>query len=197
MNVESPIATRPVGRPRDEARTQAVLKAAAELLAKHPFEDITAGQIAKAAGVSTATLYRWWPSKEAVLMDGYLSSIKPQIGFRKAKTSLSSLRAQLRAVVDTLRGPQGVTLASIVHCAQQSPALREAFLERFLMPRRAEATALIQQAIKDGELRPEIDPEVLMDSLYGAIYYRLLVAHAPLTRRFVDQHMAIVFDATQ
>src|SRR5258708_39444039 len=64
---------RPRGRPRSDASKQAVLRAAYRLLKKRGIASVSAQEFARKAGVSTATLYRWWKSKEAVMLDAFLA----------------------------------------------------------------------------------------------------------------------------
>src|ERR1700675_3203383 len=70
---------RPRGRPRSDASKQAVLRAAHRLLKKRGIASVSAQELARQAGVSTATLYRWWKSKEAVMLDAFLARVKPAL----------------------------------------------------------------------------------------------------------------------
>jgi len=63
------IAPRPRGRPRSEHARQKILEAAYKLLRDKGFNAVGSHEIAQAAGVSSATLYRWWKSKEEILFD--------------------------------------------------------------------------------------------------------------------------------
>src|SRR5947207_15381591 len=70
---------RPRGRPRSDASKQAVLRAAYRLLKKRGIASVSAQALARQAGVSTATLYRWWESKEAVMLDAFLARMTPSL----------------------------------------------------------------------------------------------------------------------
>src|SRR5258706_15107363 len=70
---------RPRGRPRSDASKQAVLRAAYRLLKKRGIASVSAQELARQAGVSTATLYRGWKSKEAVMLDAFLARVKPAL----------------------------------------------------------------------------------------------------------------------
>src|SRR6195256_1896978 len=70
---------RPRGRPRSDASKQAVLRAAYRLLKKRGIASVSAQELARQAGVSTATLYRWWKSKEAVMLDAFLARAQPAV----------------------------------------------------------------------------------------------------------------------
>src|SRR5258707_7339689 len=70
---------RPGGRPRSDAAKEAILRAAYHLLKKRGIASVSAQELARQAGVSTATLYRWWKSKEAVMLDAFLARVKPAL----------------------------------------------------------------------------------------------------------------------
>src|SRR5258706_9862043 len=67
---------RPRGRPRSDASKQAILRAAYRLLKTRGIRSVSTQELARQAGVSTATLYRWWKSKEAVMLDAFLARVK-------------------------------------------------------------------------------------------------------------------------
>ncbi|WP_405015635.1 TetR-like C-terminal domain-containing protein [Kitasatospora sp. NBC_01539] len=97
------------------------------------------------------------------------------------------MRAQLRAFVHVVtETPAGRVIAELIGQAQTDPDLSAALLERYSGPRRALAVEAIGQARSRGELRAGIDPEVLVDQLWGACYHRLLMPNLPLTRAFAD-----------
>lgn len=183
-----------LGRPRDEARRQAILECTYTLLSEQGLDAVTTPAIAAAAGASTATLYRWWPSKEALVMDAYLATVSARVRKLPSETTdvLVSLRAQLRSTARALAGVEGGVLAALITCAQRSPDVHSVFMERFLEPRRAELRQLIERGMDDGSLRADLYPERLLDALYAPLYYGLLVSHRPLTRRAVDAHLELV-----
>jgi AcrR family transcriptional regulator len=73
--------SRPPGRPRSERAHRAILQAANELLESEGFAAVTVEAIAERAGVSKATVYRWWPNRAAVVMDGFLSIVSSEVPF--------------------------------------------------------------------------------------------------------------------
>ncbi len=80
----------------------------------------------------------------------------------------------------------GRAVAALIVEGQADPELAEALHSRWLSVRRVEVKEILERGIARGELREDLDPEVAVDSLYGPIYYRLLVGHAPLKEDFAD-----------
>jgi len=177
---------RPPGRPRSERAHRAILQAANELLESEGFAAVTVEAIAKRAGVSKATVYRWWPNRAAVVMDGFLSIVSYEIPFPHTGRAREDIRIHMRRLAEAFSGKIGSTVAALIAEGQSDPELAEALRLRWLSVRRAEAREILELGIERGELREDLDPEVAVDVLYGPIYYRMLVGHAPLDDDFAD-----------
>jgi AcrR family transcriptional regulator len=175
------------GRPRSERARQAILTAASELLARDGFVAVTVEAIAARAGVSKATIYRWWPNKAAVVTESFLELTSPRITFIPTGSVREDLRLQMQRLAEVLAGPGGQVIAALIAESQSDPVVAEAFLTRWVLVRRRETRAVIEQGIANGELRSDVDPDVVMDALYGPIYFRLLAHHLPLTTAFAEQ----------
>jgi AcrR family transcriptional regulator len=175
---------RPPGRPRSERARRAILQAANELLESEGFTAVTVEKIAERAGVSKATVYRWWPNRAAVVMDGFLSTVSSEVPFPHTGHAREDIRLHMRRLTEALSGKIGQTVAALIAEGQADPELAEALRSRWLSVRRAEAREILELGIERGELREDLDPEVAVDILYGPIYYRLLVAHAPVDEDF-------------
>ena len=119
-------APRGPGRPRSEASRQAILTAAYELLREKPLPEITSAAIAQLAGVSKATLYRWWPSKEAVVLDGYFDAMESRFVVPHTDDPLADLRVHLRGGYAMMAGPDGQIFASLIASGHFHPHVREA-----------------------------------------------------------------------
>lgn len=147
---------------------------------------MTVEAIAERAGVSKATVYRWWPNKAAVVMDGFLSTVSSEVPFPHTDCAQEDIRLHMRRLIKALGGKMGRTVAALIAEGQADPELTEALHSRWLSVRRAEVKEILEQGMASGELRDGLDLEVAADSLYGPIYYRLLVSHAPLEEDFAD-----------
>ena len=181
-----PLIRRLPGRPRSEAARRAILSAAGDLLARAGCAGVTMEAIAHRAGVSKATLYRWWPSKAAVLMDAFLETNGPCRAASDTGCLGEDLRRQMRAAVQALSGQDGHALAAALAEAQGDPEAAALFRARYLTPRQAGVREILARAQGRGEIRPDADLDMVLDALYGPLYFRLLVGHAPPTPEFAD-----------
>jgi len=175
------------GRPRSERARLAILDTAGELLLEHGLAGASMDAVAARAGVSKATIYRWWPSKETLALEAVYRAWS-DVGPPQPDTG--SLRGDLRAMllpwVRRLRErPYGRVIAAFVTEAQTNPAFGEQYRTRFVEPRREQGGAAFARAAARGEIPTGINVEVALDMLYGPIYHRFLHRHAPLTDRFV------------
>ncbi len=173
-------------RPAGEVRA-AALSATAELLFEHGLRAVTFDKVAARAGVSKMTLYRWWPSPGALALDAYFAATEPTLAFTDTGDIACDLRMQLHAFVGFLTSPrQGAAIRELVGAAQTDADLAAAMTERYTNPRRALAVDLLEAAQRRGEIRPDVDLDVLVDQLWGACYHRLLLPARPLSKEFAD-----------
>jgi len=186
QSAKNDLQARPPGRPRSERAHRAILQAANELLESEGFASVTVEAIAERAGVSKATVYRWWPNRAAVVMDGFLSIVSSEVPFPHTGHAQEDIRLHMRRLAEAFGGKMGRTVAALIAEGQADPELAEALRSRWLSVRRTEAKEILELGIERGELRDDIDPEVAVDVLYGPIYYRMLVGHAPLDSDFAD-----------
>ena len=175
------------GRPRSEKARAAVLEAAGELLLAQGLDATSMDAVADRAGVSKATIYRWWRTKETLALDAlYYEWELGTPPVRDTGSLRGDLLALLRPWVRLIsRRPYARVISALIAEARTDPAFAEEYLERLVRPRRAQARAVFERARARGELSPRIDIEIALDLVYGALYLRLLQAHAPLSDRFV------------
>ena len=173
-------------RPAAEVRSE-VLDAAAELLFADGMAAFTIEKVAKRSGASKMTIYKWWPSKGSLALDGYFHKVEPELAFPDTGDIEADLRAQLHAFLRVIRdSPAGRVIAELIGQAQSDPELKAAYLQRYSSPRRALAVAAMEKAKERGQLRAGLDAESVVDQLWGACYHRLLLPDQPLTHEFVD-----------
>ncbi|MFF3562514.1 TetR/AcrR family transcriptional regulator C-terminal ligand-binding domain-containing protein [Streptomyces sp. NPDC002574] len=179
-------------RPADEVRGD-ILKAAGALLLADGMAAFTIERVANAAGASKMTIYKWWPSKGALALDGYFTAVRDTLAFPDTGDITADLTAQLRAFVRLMtRTRAGRIVVELVGQAQTDPDLSAAFREHYSGPRRAFAVEVIGRAQQRGQIRPEVDAQVLVDQLWGACYHRLLIPDEPLTEEFAAALVANV-----
>ena len=178
------IAPRPRGRPRSEQARQEILEAAYELLSDKGFNAVGSHEIAQAAGVSSATLYRWWKSKEEILFDSCFEHMRPILAIPETGSGLTRLRRYVLRASEFLASEQGTVMARVLTGIHEDQRLRRMFLERYVNQRRQIQRAIIEDSIALGELKPTTDPELLIDMLSGPLFFRWLQGHAPLDKGF-------------
>src|SRR5579864_6638649 len=172
------------GRPRSEDSRRAILRSTLRLLQESGFPDLSIEAIAADADVGKATVYRWWPNKAALVADAFSSSADQELRFPDTGSVRTDLTIQMKHLVRVLRGRRGRIVAALVGGGQSDPELIEAFRERFMMPRRHEAYEILRRGITRGELAEDLDMDLTLDSLYGAVYMRFLIRQTRLTEDF-------------
>jgi AcrR family transcriptional regulator len=177
------------GRPRSEAARRAILAAARALLDEVGPGAVTMEALASRAGVGKPTIYRWWPDRHAVLMEALMQAEPPSRAPAR-RSAIDMLRDQLRAIAARFSVPSGRHIASLIAASDQESELSKAFRNHFVLARRAEGRGLLLQAIEQGELHAEVDLELALDLLYGAIFFRLMLGHAALDATFVERLLA-------
>ena len=140
--------------------------------------------VAARAGVGKPTLYRWWPTRNALVM-ALISERVPWGGETSDDASAEAkLRGRVERTIELYSGVFGKIMAGLIGDAQADPELGRVLYETQIRPRRVATIAEIERGKADGEFRARLDAELLVDALFGAIYYRLLLASAPLTPDF-------------
>lgn len=166
------------GRPRSEAARQAILAAAVGELEEHGYGALTMQGIAARAGVGKQTIYRWWPSRADVVLDALVDLAKARITVPDEGSLSDDLMAFLSATFRE-RGQRPV-LVGLMAEALLDPVFARAFRDRFLFSRRAELRTILDRAVERGEIASGVDLEMVMDIVYGVLWYRLMLDHAPL-----------------
>jgi AcrR family transcriptional regulator len=174
------------GRPRDEAARRRILKAALDLMDETAFAQVTAEAIAERAGTSKATVYRWWPNKAAVVIEAFREATAPELPLRDTGLLREDLTNQLRNFARVLSGRGGRMLRAFVVAARSDPDVAAAFRSIWSNPRRAEAKEMLRQKQASGQLRKNADLDLVLDSLYGPLYYRFLVKNDAPSQKYAE-----------
>jgi AcrR family transcriptional regulator len=182
-----PPDTKQIGRPRSEESKAAILNATWELLKTTSLRDLSIEAIARKSGVGKTTIYRWWSSKVAVVMDAFVENVMTVTPFPENLSATEAITQQMASLIQAFSGEYGRIVAQIIAEGQADPAALVSYRDRFIYPRRTAAKTIIQQGIENGEFDPNLDPELAIDILYGAIYFRLLVGHLPLDQQFAEE----------
>ena len=180
-----PAATR--GRPRSTKASTAILTAAVDLLQERGLDQVSMDAVAERAGVSKATIYRWWPTKETLALDALYAQwtaaapVPPNTGSLRGDL-IELLRPWIRLV---RTGSHARVIAALLAKVQSDPSFAAEYRRHVTEPRRDQAREVFDRAAGRGEISPDTDIEVALDLIYGPLYLRLLQGHAPLTDDFV------------
>jgi AcrR family transcriptional regulator len=174
------------GRPREERPRQAAIDATLDLIAERGVRGLTTDAVARRAGISKATMYRRWPSKEALVIDA-VASLVSEIRIPDTGSLREDIRALLRDAVKLYSDDRPARLfPDLVAEMARSKGVADALRSGFLAQRRQALTTVLDRARARGELRDGVDTELALDLLGGVVYYRFLVTGGPLNRRLAD-----------
>jgi AcrR family transcriptional regulator len=180
------------GRPRDEAARLRILKAALDLMDETAFAQVTVEAIAERAGASKTTLYRWWPNKAALAIEAFADAVTPELPLRDTGSLLADLTTQAQNFARVLSGRGGRMLRSFLVAARCDPEVADAFRSIWSDPRRAEAKQMLRQKQANGQLRKDADLDLVLDCLYGPLYYRFLVKNDLPSQKYAESLAALV-----
>ncbi|MEV0246672.1 TetR/AcrR family transcriptional regulator [Nocardia sp. NPDC050712] len=162
------------GSRRNEAARAAILGAATELLAEHGAAGVTIDRLAAHAGVGRQTIYRWWSTKDAVLLDALIHNARQAV----AMPDTGTLRADLTAFLSETFEAAGAesnrrALIAVALAAQQDSGLAES-LAGFLAQRRAALGELLERSRTRGEIGSGVPLDLVVEQAFGVLWYRLL-----------------------
>lgn len=154
-------------------------------------------RIAREAGVSKTTIYRWWPSKAAVVIDTFLDNHIAGTPVREDIPAIDALREHLVSLARIYAGHEGRLIAQLIAECQYDPETMAEFKERFWKHRAKAVNALIARAIDEGTVRADLDTEILAELLYAPVYFRLLFQITPLGEHVAEMVVAGVLEGIQ
>jgi AcrR family transcriptional regulator len=191
-----PVTSRPPGRPRDPEVDRAILEATIELLAEDGFGGLSIEAVAARAGVGKTTVYRRWSSKIPLVVDA-LSHLKMPTSV-VIPDEMTTRDALVRVLSELVRAqgnePTGRILAGLVDAMSRDAELADAVRTGLVSSRRKVVFDLIERGIARGEIRPDVDLEVVADLLGGPIVMRTLLTGRPVTPRLARQIVTLVLD---
>lgn len=169
------------GRPRSAETTNAVLQSAYALMATTGLAATSIDAVARHSNVSKMTIYKWWPSREALLIDAFLNQASLLLPLPVAGDPAARVRRHAAAYTEALLGEFGrVQLAVISECISKTGSA-EMFYERYLDFRRSATVEVIAQGQQDGSIGFAGPPESLFDAIFGNLFYRYVFGIKPLS----------------
>jgi AcrR family transcriptional regulator len=169
-----------VGRPREVRLDGAILAATLELVAEVGIHDFRMDDVAERAGVGKAAIYRRYRSKDE-LVTATVAALVSEITIPDTGSTREDLLALMREAVEVYGDPiKAGVMPSLVGAMPQRPELARAVRDGFLAQRRAALRAVLDRGVARGDLRADLDVELALDVLGGALFYRLLITGGPI-----------------
>ena len=179
---ESPRRT--PGRPRSEESHQAIIRATLELLLDVGYGSLTMEAVRQRAGVGKATIYRRWSSKEELVRDAivFMHEDFTKIDTGSLRGDYEAIAAQVRSSAQ--RAGAATFMPRLLGEAVNDPELHAIFYENLVQPRREALGTLLRRAIDRGELRGDVDVELMIDLFAGPAVYRMLITGGDMSKMF-------------
>jgi AcrR family transcriptional regulator len=179
---------------RSERARTAILDAALALCREQGYAATTMEGIAKRAGVGKQTIYRWWPSKAAVLQEALNENIGTATDFPDTGDVVADLRTQMATVATLFTSETFSPYArGLIAAAQNDPQVADSLVSSMIEPRVRACRERLKGAVKQGQLRADVDLDNVVELLYAPLYYRLLLHTRPVTPQQVDQILDLAF----
>jgi AcrR family transcriptional regulator len=179
---------------RRSARSrQAILDSALELYQERGLAGMTMEGIARHAGVGKQTIYRWWPSKAAVLLEALEVRANPTVDFPDTGDLLADLRTQMAGVVELFGGPHFAPYVSLIAAAQEDPSIQRWIGDTIIGPRVRACRERLRRAQEQHQLREDVDLDAVVELLYAPLYYRVLLHTRPVSAEQVDSILSLAF----
>src|SRR4051794_21692394 len=189
------MATTPLGTPK--SRTEAaILDATRELLAESGVHGLTMEGVAARAGVAKTTVYRRWRSKDELALAVLIDMVEQVAAVPEQDDTRAELVAFVEGAVRILgRTLMGRVMQGLVSELAAAPELAKAFQERVVALRVAEVRRIVERGIERGDLRSDVDLDLVHELLFGPVYYRLLLSGAPLEAGLAERVVDAVLPA--
>ena len=168
------------GRRRNAAASDAILDVTFGLIRDQGTAGITIDAIADAAGVGRQTIYRWWPTKGAVVAEAMARGARAIVPTRDTGSFSGDLTSFLTDSFAGLQDPGTRRALRQLASAAVHDEHVAGVLAEFTAQRRAALRALLERGAASGDIAATADLDMLADLAYGVLWYRLLVGHAPL-----------------
>jgi len=180
------------GRPRNKETEKSILEAAWELSQTEGFHKLTIEKIAEQAHVGKATIYKWWPNKTAIIMDALFSKSMLKSPLPNTGNLHQDLLLQALTLVDFLLSVEGKLLIELIAEGQFDVKVAEECLVRYFIPRRENSKVLLRQGIDRKELKKNADLDMIIDMIFGPLFYKLLITKEVVSREYIGRIVDVV-----
>lgn len=179
---------------RNERSRRAILDATIDLIGELAYDNVSIEAIARRAGVGKQTIYRWWPSKGAVVLEALNDMLGPVVAYPDTGDVVADLRTQLTGIVHLIDTTGfGPAYQGLLAATQSDPELSQALHDQMVGPNTVAFHERLELARERGEVRADVDVQTLCDLLYGFSYYRML-HFRPITPEHIDGALQLAFE---
>ncbi len=185
------------GRPRSKKSRESIINATHDLLVEKGVAGVTIEAIAKRSGVGKPTIYRWWATSADVVLEAVLGQAETSILVPTCESLGEALRQFLRQSMQSIAEGGGAHLRFLMAQAQKDEGFRERFRVNFVAKRRAVLMSIFLVAVENGRIDSDHNLEMVVDMVFGAMWYRLLIGHAPMDESFADELAQIILGVVQ
>lgn len=183
------------GRKRSDKARRAILEATLALLDEKGFVGLSVEGVAARAGVGKATIYRWWKSKAALAMEAFVEGVSDEVAFSHTESACEDLRAQINKVAALYHGQAGRILCEVIALGQSEPDVLTSLETEYLDRRREQIRNVLDRAIAQKEIRPDIDKDVVIEALYAPIFGKMLMKLRRFNREYINAHFDLIMRA--
>ncbi|WP_224372768.1 TetR/AcrR family transcriptional regulator [Hyalangium versicolor] len=180
------------GRKRSEHSRTAVLEAALRLLREQGYAALSIEAIAREAGVGKQTIYRWWTTKGSVVLEALAEQAEEDIPIEDHGSLQRDVESFMAVTFERATPETSAVLKALMAEAQLDPdfgmELRTSLIDR----RRASFRSVLLRARERGDLPADANVDLLTDVVYGVMWYRLLIGHAPLDRKLASELAGLI-----
>ncbi len=169
-----------------------VVQATTDLLAEAGYEGLSIEAVADRAGVHKTTVYRRWPTKAELVADALSERSVQHVPVPDTGTFAGDLAALARAVASNIGSEIGGAMARTLVSASTTSSEVAATASEFWAERLALTGAIVDRAIERGEVPRGTDPDLVIQTLIGPLYVRLLLTGEPVDADFAARAAALV-----
>jgi len=193
-------ATTPDRSRRSERSRQAILEATRALISEVGYGKVAIETIASRAGVGKQTIYRWWPSKGAVIFDAFLALSEGAEGQGMALPDTGDIEADLKAVMRATAAefadPEFERpIRALNNEISNDPDLAAQYREKLARPLDEAKKKRLRSAQRAGQLAEDADLDLVLEVLYAPLFQRWLHRSGPLTTEYADALVAVTLRA--
>jgi AcrR family transcriptional regulator len=183
------------GRPRSAECHGAILDSVLELMQKEGYNAVTIEGVARHAGVGKQTIYRWWGSRAELILEAFANHAADLVPTPDRGSLREDLEVFIAAGFKRLSRDYGAIMRGLMADAVLDPDFNKILREAFIFKRRAATRVILERGVKRGEVAKNADLELMIDMLFGPVWFRLLVQHAKLDAGFARQLVGAVIGA--